>query len=435
MELQDEEIVHKLPRPRGKRRRLGRGLMRVVAALGLIAIGALGATLAPRYLGGALPTPVAPVPTPQVSAPPASEPPAAIAPVSTSEVVLSPEAVSRAGIKTVPAEVVTSQATIQLPGTVMADAYREVKVVPIVGGIITKVHVELGATVKRGTPLAMLFSPELAEAQTKYLSMRAMLVADHQKLQRTQQLVTIGAASRQELEDITAVHASHATEVEAARQRLLLLGLSREHVEALTNPSQIVSDVTVPAPLTGVITSRTANLGQVASMAQELFVVTDLSQVWVIGDLYEQDFQAVHVGSEAALTTPAYPILTLRGRVTYIDPRVDPQTRTAKVRVEVPNTEGRLRLGMYVTLAFTTSGGERTVVIPRAAMQTIGERQVVFVPAPDEEGKFLSRPVQVGPLRGDLVTIRSGVQPGEVVVTEGSFFLRAEMLRNAPASS
>jgi membrane fusion protein, heavy metal efflux system len=435
MELQGEEIVHKLPRPRGKRRRLGRGLMRVVAALGLIAIGALGATLAPRYLGGALPTPVAPVSTPQASAPPASEPPAAIAPVSTSEVVLSPEAVSRAGIKTVPAEVVTSQATIQLPGTVMADAYREVKVVPIVGGIITKVHVELGATVKRGTPLAMLFSPELAEAQTKYLSMRAMLVADHQKLQRTQQLVTIGAASRQELEDITAVHASHATEVEAARQRLLLLGLSREHVEALTNPSQIVSDVTVPAPLTGVITSRTANLGQVASMAQELFVVTDLSQVWVIGDLYEQDFQAVHVGSEAALTTPAYPTLTLRGRVTYIDPRVDPQTRTAKVRVEVPNTEGRLRLGMYVTLAFTTSGGERTVVIPRAAMQTIGERQVVFVPAPDEEGKFLSRPVQVGPLRGDLVTIRSGVQPGEVVVTEGSFFLRAEMLRNAPASS
>jgi len=87
-----------------------------------------------------------------------------------------------------------------------------------------------------------------------------------------------------------------------------------------------------------------------------------------------------------------------------------------------------------VTLAFTTPGSERTVVIPRGAVQTISERQVVFVPAPDEEGKFLSRSVQVGPFRGDLVTIRSGVQPGEVVVTEGSFFLRAEMLRNAPAS-
>jgi len=435
MELQSTEVRHEPPRLRGKRGRLGRGLVMVVAALGLIAVGALGATLAPRYLGGGQPTAVVTAPTPSESAPPASEPPAAVAPASSAEVVLSPEAMSRAGIKTALAEVVASQAIIQLPGTVMADAYREVKVVPIVGGIVTKVHVELGAAVKRGAPLATLFSPELAEAQTRYLSMRAMLGADHQKLQRTQQLVAIGAASRQELEDITAVHVGHATEVEAARQRLLLLGLSRVHVEALTNPSQIVSDVTVPAPITGVLTSRTANLGQVVSMGQELFVVTDLSQVWVIGDLYEQDFQTVHVGSEAALTTPAYPTLTLHGRVTYIDPRVDPQTRTAKVRVEVPNAEGRLRLGMYMTLAFTTPGGERTVMIPRGAVQTIGERQLVFVPAPDEEGKFFARPVQVGPIRGDLITIRSGVQPGEVVVTEGSFFLRAEMLRNAPASS
>ena len=77
----------------------------------------------------------------------------------------------------------------------------------------------------------------------------------------------------------------------------------------------------------------------------------------------------------------------------------------------------------------------RAIVVPRAAVQTIGERQVVFVPAPDEEGKFLPRPMQVGPLRGDLITIRSGVQPGEVVVTEGSFLLRAELLRNSPASS
>jgi RND family efflux transporter MFP subunit len=358
-----------------------------------------------------------------------------VASAPAAEVVLTPEAVSRAGITTAPAAEVASQVTMQLPGTVMADAYREVKVVPIVGGIVTKIHVELGTTVKRGAPLATLFSPELAEAQTKYLSMRAMLAADHQKLQRTQQLVDIGAASRQDLEEITATHASHATEVEAARQRLLLLGLSRAHVEALNNPTQVVSDVVVPAPIAGVITGRAANLGQVVSMGQELFVVTDLSQVWVIGDLYEQDFQTVQVGSEAALTTPAYPALTLGGRVTYIDPRVDPQTRTAKIRVEVPNREGRLRLGMYVTLAFTTSGSARVVVIPRVAVQTMGERQVVFVPAPDEEGKFFARPVQVGPLRGDRVTIHRGVQPGEVVVTEGSFLLRAEMLRNAPAGS
>ena len=431
MEPQSEVVRASAPvRPR--RHRLLRGLAWGVGALGLIALGALGATLGPRYLGDILPAPVATAPTSALTEPPPSVPTATSTPA---EVMLAPEAMSRAGIATAPAEVVASQATIQLPGTVMADAYREVKVVPIVGGIVTKIHVELGTTVKRGTPLATLFSTELAEAQTKYLSMQAMLAADHQKLQRTQQLVAIGAASRQELEDVTAVHASHATEVEAARQRLLLLGLSRAQVAALTTPTQVIADVVVPAPITGVITGRAANLGQVVSMGQELFVVTDLSQVWVIGDLYEQDFQTVQVGSEAALTTPAYPALTLRGRITYIDPRVDPQTRTAKIRVEVPNREGRLRLGMYVTLAFTTPGSERVVVVPRAAVQTIGERQVVFVPAPDDEGKFLACPVQVGPLRGDRVTIHSGVQPGEVVVTEGSFFLRAEMLRNAPAGS
>jgi cobalt-zinc-cadmium efflux system membrane fusion protein len=147
-----------------------------------------------------------------------------------------------------------------------------------------------------------------------------------------------------------------------------------------------------------------------------------------------QDFQTVHVVSDSVMTTPAYPALTLHGRVSYIDPRVDPQTRTAKIRVEVPNAQGQLRLGMYVTVAFTTRGGERTVVVPRAAVQTLGARQVVFIPDPDEEGKFVARIVQVGSTRGEVTTMRSGVEPGEVVVTEGSFFLRAEMLRNAPAS-
>jgi RND family efflux transporter MFP subunit len=189
----------------------------------------------------------------------------------------------------------------------------------------------------------------------------------------------------------------------------------------------------VPAPIDGVITGRSANLGQVVGMGQELFVVTDLSQVWVIGDLYEQDFQMVRVGSEAAITTPAYPTLTLQGRVSYIDPRVDPQTRTTRVRVEVLNPKGRLRLGMYVTMAFTTRSGERVVVVPHAAVQAIGKRYVVFLPVADAEGKFVQRTVQVGQSHGGHSTILSGLQPGETVVTEGSFFLRAELLRQSPS--
>jgi RND family efflux transporter MFP subunit len=347
--------------------------------------------------------------------------------------MLSPEAVAQAGIKTEPVTVVEANTSIQVPGSVMPNAYREVKVTPIVGGIVTKVHVELGMPVKRGAPLATLFSSELAEAQTKYLSMKAMLAADHQKRQRTEQLVEIGAASRQELEEAAAAETSRATEVAAAGQRLLQLGLSRKQVEALRSPRQVVSEVVVPAPIDGIMTSRSANLGQVVGMGQELFTVTDLSEVWVVGDLYEQNFSSVSVGSEAALTTLAYPELTLHGRVTYIDPQVDPQTRTAKVRVQVPNPSGRLRLGMYVTVSFTTRGREQTVVVPKAAVQTIGGRQVVFVLAEDEEGTFIQRPVQVGRLLGDSYTVLRGLQPGEVVVTEGSFFLRAESLRNNPS--
>ena len=120
------------------------------------------------------------------------------------------------------------------------------------------------------------------------LSMAAMLNADHRKLQRTQELVEIGAASRQELEEITAVHESHATEVEAARQRLLILGLTPEQVGTLTTPSQIVSTIVVPAPIDGVITTRSANLGQVVAMGMELLSVTDLSEVWVVGDLHDK---------------------------------------------------------------------------------------------------------------------------------------------------
>jgi membrane fusion protein, heavy metal efflux system len=364
---------------------------------------------------------------------PAMKVPTAIDPADDVEVVLSPEAVAQAGIKTAEVTVVERSTSVQVPGTIMANAYREVKVFPIVGGIITKLHAELGTAVKRGAPLATIFSAELAEAQTKYLSAKAMVEADRQKLERTKQLIAIGAASRQELEEVSAVHTSHDTEAEAARQRLLLLGLTRRQVETLKSASQALATVVVPAPMDGVITERSANPGQVVAMGEALFVVTDLSEVWAVGDLYEQDFPHVRVGSDATLTTLAYPGLQLRGRVTYIDPRVDPQTRTAKVRVEVPNPEGHLRLGMYVTMTFSTSSGERVVVVPRAAVQTIGGRQVIFIAVPDEEGKFLQRTVQLGPLAGESYTVLQGLEPGAVVVTEGSFFLRAESLRNAPS--
>src|SRR3989454_9302648 len=122
-----------------------------------------------------------------------------------------------------------------------------------------------------------------------------MLSADHQKLERTQSLVALGAASRQELEEITAVHAGHETEVAAARQRLLLLGLGPDDGSRLTEASRVISEVTVRAPADGVVIARNVNPGQVVGAGQELFTVTDLSTVWVIGDRKSTRLNSSHL--------------------------------------------------------------------------------------------------------------------------------------------
>ena len=342
------------------------------------------------------------------------------------EVVLTPEAVERAGIKTTAARTVSASATLTVPGTVMSNAYRDTKVNALVGGVVRQVTVELGTAVTRGQPLTVIFSVELAEAQMKYLAMRAMLNADHQKLERTQKLAALGAASRQELEEITAIHTGHETEVAAARQRLLLLGLGPDDVSRLTDASHVVSEVTVRAPADGVVIARGVNPGQVVSAGQELFTVTDLSTVWAIGDLYEKDFPVVRVGSQATVTVPVSTVAPLRGRVAYIDPRVDPATRTARVRVEVPNKGGDLRLGMYVTLSFESRSGGHVTLVPRDAVQAVGNRNVVYVLVEGGEGRFAERSVKLGAALGESLEVLDGVKPGELVVTSGSFFLRAE---------
>ncbi len=349
------------------------------------------------------------------------------------ELLVTPEAVAQADIKTVRVGTAEAASVLEVPGVVSANAYREVRVTPLVGGVVRQVHAELGMTVKRGAPLVTLFSNDLAEAQMRLLSMRAMGQADRQRLERTRELAEIGAASRQEIEEATAAYTSRATEIEAARQKLLLFGLTPAQVNALRSPEQIVSEIVVRAPIAGVVTGRSANLGVVVEPRQELLVVTDLSDVWVVGDVYEQDFRAVEVGATAVLTTAAYPDLVLKGRVSYIDPRVEQATRTAKVRVAVSNGDGRLRLGMYMNVAFRAKSGSGALTVPRGAVQTIGTRQVVYLPVDGEEGRYVERTITTGPLVGDAYTVLEGLRPGETVVSEGSFYLRAESVRNAPS--
>ena len=316
---------------------------------------------------------------------------------------------------------------LRAPGTVQSNGYRDVKVTPLVGGLLTKVSAELGQAVKRGQPLAQVFSNDFAAAQMELISMQAELEAEHKKLTRTQALVQLGAASREELETVVASHQSHEAHVAAGRQKLLLLGMTEAQINALHGGADVGSHLNLPSPISGVVVARNANQGQVVAMGQELFTVTDLSSVWVEGSLFEKDMASVRVGSRALITTPAYPGRVWRGSVSYLDPHVDAQTRTAKVRVVVSNPGLALRLGMYVDIAFRTASAARVLTVPRPAVQSIGSMQVVYVPA--EEGRFLQRTVKTGEETDGGVRVLDGLKAGDKVVTEGSFLIRAEALR------
>lgn len=345
-------------------------------------------------------------------------------------VTVSQEAMKRAGIELV---AVTRGAggssSVRIPGTVEPNAYKQVVVTPLVAGRVTRVLVELGDQVRRGQTLLQVFSPELSDAQTKYLSSKAELEAHEQELARTTKLVAIGAASQQEMERLHAEHAAKLGGVQSLRSRLVLLGIPAAAIDALSPGQDIESTTDIPAPIAGVITERAANVGLNVDTATKVFTVVDLSSVWVVGALYERDFSRVRVGSTASVTTTADPGLARQGRVSYIDPQVSPDTRTARVRVEVSNPGQTLRLGMYADIEVAATANRQAVMIPRIAVQNVNDRQVVYVANPAEPGKFTEREVHLGDASGEEVEVVSGVQPGDRVVSRGSFFVRAERER------
>jgi len=348
---------------------------------------------------------------------------------------LSAEVVARAGIETEVTRSSTARSHVRIPGTIEPNAYRQVAVTVPVQGRVTTVSAVLGERVSQGQVLAQIYSPTVAEAQSSYLSVQAGFRAADQKLRRLERLADIGAASRQELEQGRAEHMTHAADVESARTRLELLGLSSDRVKRLTMPAQIMATMDVLAPSSGVVISRQANPGLIVEPTTELFTVVDLSTVWAIGSVYERDFERVRVGSPASVTSPASTGSVWQGRVNYIDPQIAPDTRTARIRVEVPNREKRLRLAMYVNIAVEDARTGATTVLTRQAVQTIGNRHFVYLPQQGQPGRFLEREVVLGRVAETEVEVLSGLEPGDVVVSRGSFMLRAERERRGAGPS
>jgi membrane fusion protein, heavy metal efflux system len=345
--------------------------------------------------------------------------------------------VERAGIRveTVGEQLAPASLGTMTTGVVQANSYRETPVVSLVSGIVRRVNAELGDSVSRGQTMAVIFSDELSMTQSTYLKALAEFDEHHKHHRRTAKLLEIGAASRAELEEATTKLKAVEAEAASMKQKLQLLGLSPQQINRLDSSSEISSEVSIPAPVSGTIINRNVNQGEVIEANKEILRVADLSSVWVIGQAYEKDLGKVRVGSGASVTTEAYPGKVFRGRISYVDPRLDPQTRTAQVRIELANPGQILKIGMYVNIAFATiSGSESTVaMIPKAAVQNINNQHVVFM-ATNDTNVFIYRPVRLGTETNGYYPVLEGVQVGDRIVTNGSFMLRAEWLKQQPGT-
>lgn len=360
-------------------------------------------------------------------------------------VVMAPEAQKNVGLAEAPAETRMVVQTIQTTGSVGANETRVGHVRAIASGRIEKVYVRLGDRVRAGQPLATYDNVELGEQIGQYGVARAALQraqaeaeVTKRAVERAQNLVNLGAIAKAELERRTGEYASALSAIETQRaemaridEKLHRFGMSDPEIRELDKSGREghreASQSTLQSPFPGVVTAYDISEGETVTPERELFTVSDLSTVWVLADLYEKDLGAVRRGVTAKVSVDAYPDQTFAGKVTYVGDVLDPKTRTAKVRVEVPNPEGQLKLDMFATIELPSPKNREAVMIPAAGIQQINDKPVAFVRKSERE--FQRRDLDIGPRQGEWVEVLSGIRAGESVVTKGSFRLKSLLLR------
>lgn len=283
-----------------------------------------------------------------------------------------------------------------------------------IGGRIERLHVSTtGERVKRGQVIATLYSPEVYNAHQDLIQAR-------QQLTRLIEGATPSARRAAE------------AALEAARDRLRLLGVPSSEVRGMERSDRPSERVRIRTPFGGTVIERIATQGAYVSTGSGLYRVADLSTLWVQLDAYESDLAVLNAGQEVQLRVEALPGEVFRGRVTFVDPVVDPNTRTARVRIEVENDDRRLRPGMFVEASVRSGADEASVdaplVVPATAPLFTGRRSLVYVEIDENETVFYeARVVTLGPKMGELYPVLSGLVEGEHVVVQGAFAIDADL--------
>ena len=306
------------------------------------------------------------------------------------------------GLKTTPVLEGPISGEFRTTARVAMDETRVRKINVKVDGFVEKLFVDfVGKHVAKGQPLFSLYSPEFVSAQREYLLAL-----------KTQKALAGGSLT-----------ASGADLLESARRRLTLWDVPKEVLEQLEQTGEVQRALTLRSPISGVVTVKNVVEGARVSPADMPLEITDLGQVWVLADVYEAELGRAKVGLSATLSLPSHPGRTFTGRVAFVDPMLDPKTRTAKVRLEFPNPKGDLRPELYGEVVLKGPSHEG-LLIPLDAVLDAGTQKVVFVALGN--GKFEPREVTTGTAVGEQIEILSGVQAGDEVVTRANFLVDSE---------
>lgn len=274
---------------------------------------------------------------------------------------------------------------------------------------------------------------ELETAMTELKTAQANFDAAKERLERARKLLKINPERKNEIDRSLTQLQTMDAKTDAERQNLLVLGLSPQKINQVRTTRRVSSDLPIQSPVSGTVTARAVNSGEVVSANKELYKVTNLGTVWVIAEVYEKDLQKIRTGSGATITSDAFPGRVFRGQVTYIDPNIKEETRTAQIRVVLENPGQIFKIGQYVNVAFGSMGmAERTApIVPSSAVQTIYNQKVVFLPT-EKPNVFVIKPVRLGSETNGQYIVLEGLNVGDKIVTEGSFLLRAEMIKQNP---
>ncbi len=307
---------------------------------------------------------------------------------------------------------------LQVTGVVTPDVNRAVPVLSLAGGRAVDIRAKLGDQVTKGQVLLVINSPDVSQAFADFDKFQADEVFAQQQLTRAQDLYAKGAIARQDLEAAENAAQKSQVDVRAAKQHIALLGAD------LSNPSPLVS---IRAPIPGSIVEQNVTNGTgVRSMdnSPNLFTIADLSEVWVLCDVYENDLHRVHLGDSAAARLNAFPDRVFAGRVGNISTVLDASTRTAKVRLELANSRGLMRAGMFATATFRSRVEQLRRMVPTTAILRLHDKDWVFVPL--EGNRFRRLEVQAGPVSsGGYQVILSGLAAGGKVVANALQFASA----------